>query len=434
MNGFTHAYCAMCEKHDYVGPLHGERGGPLCCLPCIGKWDAEHNPRRRARRTLIKALKAYEATGGSLYDRDFDRLKLAAAGIFGRAARADDDFNDLTSELLTATIALTHPDKHPPERKAEAQRVTQELLALKPFVFPAPEPEPEPNPRDVSSKNNSDVFNNPSPADYPCEDCRDTISDHYCDACKAQWEEEQAEKRKREEQKRKKKNARQRKGYQVYKRLRCSTQPTICASCGNAFKPKRSDTQYCSAACRQRAYVKRDGKPSNAKPLNRQEIERAIRDAFTSNPDNAFTTDDLCKRVYLGLKQAERKHRAAVIPIAKRVCEQLGENWDWWRSEQRGGALVFWNRISVTSYAMARLKSDFLNGYGYRRETRWCWSPSTEEDLKAEISPGGRHHEYVVEGGAWWQHCQEDIAKFKAATANQNSAGDDLTSRQRTAA
>jgi hypothetical protein len=157
VSGFAHGYCGICNQHKYLSPLHGERGGPLCCLPCIGKWDAEHIPRRRARRAVIKALKAYESTGGSLWDdKDFDSLKLAAGNIlFGN--RIEDDFKDLTFELLTAAVALTHPDRHPPELKAEAQRVTQELLALKPFVFSAPEPKPpkQSKPSDGSSKHAS---------------------------------------------------------------------------------------------------------------------------------------------------------------------------------------------------------------------------------------------------------------------------------------
>lgn len=32
-----------------------------------------------------------------------------------------------------------------------------------------------------------------------------------------------------------------------------------CATCGNAFVPRRSDARYCSPACRQRAYRERHG-------------------------------------------------------------------------------------------------------------------------------------------------------------------------------
>ncbi len=79
-------------------------------------------------------------------------MKLAAGGIFEdwgidlvgyvNADTIGAEVGDITAELLADTIELTHPDKHPPEREEKAKRVTQELLALKPFVFPAPKPEP----------------------------------------------------------------------------------------------------------------------------------------------------------------------------------------------------------------------------------------------------------------------------------------------------
>ena len=160
--------------------------------------------------------------------------------------------------------------------------------------------------------------------------------------------------------------------------------------------------------------MKREGKASNLKPLGREEIEDVIADALTSNPDNAFTTDDLCERVYPGLYAdlglAQRKHRAAVIPIAKKVCERLGEHWNWWRSEKRGATLIFWNRASVSSYAMARLKSE-----------GWLYGYHSDDELKARMAPGGREHHLVVEGGAWWEHRQEDIAKFKSVTADRTA-------------
>jgi hypothetical protein len=433
--------CTKCGKHEYVMPLHGDRGGPLFCILCAGAWNAEHGRLRRARRIVIKALKAYQKAGGRLFGKDFDQLMLAAGGLFvpvGYEAEAAGaaDFSDLTTELLDATVALTHPDKHPLERKAEANRVTRELLALRSFVFPAPQPDPprpQPPKSDASSKEPTGDFNKPSPPPYPCEDCRNTISDFYCDPCKAEFEKQRQRKRELKEKKRQIKNTRQRSHYKAHKEYRERwAKPTVCATCAKTFKPKRADAKYCSAACRQRAYVKRDGKASNSKPLSPEHIEQAIRAAFTADPNNAFTVDDLCDRVYLGLKQPERKHRAAVIPIAKKVCESLGEWWEWWRSERPGGTLIFLNRASVTSYAMARLKSDYLNGY--RSNGRARWSVCTEERLRAEISPGGRDHALVVEGGAWWEHCQEAIAKFKQVTPVQNSGAENLNSRHAEAA
>jgi hypothetical protein len=412
--------CAKCGMHGYVMPLHDERGGPLFCFMCAGAWHAEHAPRRRARRLVIKALKAYEAAGGSVFGDDFDELKLAAKGFayFRRADDVADDFSDLTSELLDATIALTHPDKHPIERKAEATRVTQELHALKPFVFPAPQPEPPeppeqprpPKPSDALFDYPSGEMNKTSLSRFPCDDCRDALPIDYCDACRAQWEKKQQDDGERLEKERQQRNKRQREYYQINKPVR---QPVACAMCNKKFKPKRSDAKYCSAACRQRAYVKRDGKVSNSKPVRSTDIERTIKTAFTTKPDGAFTTEELCNLVY-GLEWPERKHRAAVIPAAKKVCEQL-ETWDWFRSGFSTCGLVFWNRISLVSTAISNLKN--IDQY------------DSEKKLKAAIAPGGDYHDRVVKGGDWWEAWQEDLARFKQATANQNAAGGNLKSR-----
>ena len=393
----TVAACTKCGSHTYVSPLHDDRGGPLFCFMCAGAWHAEHAPRRRARRVLIKALKAYETAGGNVFDKDFDQLKVAATGFFyfRNADRVGDDFSDLTSELLAATIALTHPDKHPTERKAEATRVTQELQALKPFVFPAPEPEPPPKPGDALFDTSLDKLNKPSQPDYPCDDCEFALPMDYCDSCKAQHEKKWQEENEREDKERQRKNARQREYYQINKAVRESI---ACAMCGDEFESKRSDAVYCSAACRQRAYVKRDGKVSNSKPLSRNDIERAIKTAFTTKPDSAFTTDNLCEHVYcLKREQIERKHRAAVLPIAKKVCEQL-ETWDWYKPWLSNG-LIFWNRVSLISTAMSNLVARAIY--------------DSEKKLKAAISPGGDWHDEVVEGGSWWNAWQEDVAYFK---------------------
>jgi hypothetical protein len=413
----TVAPCAKCGQHTYVMPLHDERGGPLFCFMCAGAWHAEHGPRRRARRVVIKALKAFKAAGGSLFGKDFDELKLAASGFVLRAAdNINTDFADLTSELLAATIALTHPDKHPPERKAEANRVTQELQALKPFVFPAPQPEPPPKP----AKPRDGLFdtprvepNKPSQPDYPCDDCLFASPRDYCDSCKAQHDKEWEESCQREEKKRKEKNARQRELYSIHKEqwLDCS-EPIACAMCDKEFEPKRSDAKYCSAACRQRAYVKRDGKVSNNKPLRSPDIKHTLEILFTTNPDGAFTTDELCAHAYcLEAQQIKRKHRVTVLPIAKKIiCEQF-ETWDWWRPRFSNCGLVFWNRVNLISTALSNLQT-----YGSRYDS--------DKKRRAAIAPGGDYHERVVEGGWWWDAWQEDVAHFKQAIMKSARAGD----------
>jgi hypothetical protein len=409
------AKCTQCGSETYVMPLHDERGGPPFCPICAGAWHAEHAPRRRAERVVIKALKAYKATGGSLYGKEFDQLQLTASGLasaFGyQSDSSDPDFSDLTSELLTATVALTHPDKHPIERKDEANRVTQELLALKPFVFPAPPPkQPPPPPKPAAKEKENDVSLNQRVSDllkrqYPCEDCRNAIPLHYCNSCRAQWEKEQEQEHEREEEKRKEKNARQREQYKERKKWFTNTFPPQrirCAACKKKFKPKRSDKRYCSAACRQRAYAKRDGKIQ--RPIDRQQIERTIREIFIANPDSAFSANDLCERVYSAdWNQTERKYHNAVVAAAKKVSEQLGEHRSWFCAEWRGAPFVFFNHASVTSYAMARLRADAWN----RR--------ASEEELKSKLLDHEMYREFVSEGGAWWEHCQEYIAKFEAA-------------------
>ena len=132
-----------CQKCGNAGVilmrLHGDKGGPAMCVPWGTQWFARHGHRRRAARVVIRALKAYQAAGGSLNDNDLRELKLTAwdipiAGYDEGLAEA----RDLTLELLDETISLTHPDKHPPERREEAARAIDDE---------APEPIAEPSSR-----------------------------------------------------------------------------------------------------------------------------------------------------------------------------------------------------------------------------------------------------------------------------------------------
>jgi hypothetical protein len=50
----------------------------------------------------------------------------------------------LSIELLEDAIALAHPDRHPAERAARANRVTAQLLALRPHVQDSVDPGPAP--------------------------------------------------------------------------------------------------------------------------------------------------------------------------------------------------------------------------------------------------------------------------------------------------
>jgi uncharacterized Zn ribbon protein len=248
--------CQHCDRPELlVGPLYMERGGPMVCIPCGTKWHAEYSRRRKTGRIVVKAIKAFLAAGGDF--TAIDRLALVATGITLVAGEADTigaEVGDITAELLEDAIRLTHPDRHPPERQESATRVTQELIALKPFVFPAPKPEapkaPEPK-RDGFKSGAQCTDTKPLRQDYPCELCVDQSPYNYCSACKAEWDKRQNAKDERERAKRRAWYARRRQ-WQLYRRP-----PAHCAACGDEFKAGRKDAKYCAAACRQRKHRER---------------------------------------------------------------------------------------------------------------------------------------------------------------------------------
>jgi hypothetical protein len=254
-----HGVCEGCGQELWLIPLYGPKGGPLRCSFCAGKWNAEHTRRRKWGRIIIKAMKMYQKEGGSW--RDLDKLKLASWDLlpgYKGADRIGAEVPDITSELLADALQLTHPDRHPPERRELAERVTQELLALKPFVFPAPEPaEPEPAlPPEPESRAVSANDRKPLRLSYPCELCVDAMPLHYCDACKAEWE-------KRLEQEREKERLKQR---ERRARRRASRPPATCEVCKTRFKRNRTDARFCSNKCRQRAHRKRVTDKNSARP------------------------------------------------------------------------------------------------------------------------------------------------------------------------
>jgi hypothetical protein len=51
-------------------------------------------------------------------------------------------------------------------------------------------------------------------------------------------------------------------------------------------------------------------------------IERAIAAILDGEADNAFTTEDLCERVYSGVNRVEKKHRVAVLRAANRLVKR----------------------------------------------------------------------------------------------------------------
>ena len=162
-------------------------------------------------------------------------------------------------------------------------------------------------------------------------------------------------------------------------------------------------------------------------------IERAIAAILDAEADNAFTTEDLCERVYSGVNRVEKKHRVAVLRAANKLVKRR-DNTGCQRCENLGGSRVYFNIDNVMSYAMARLKTDQFNHYR-SNDDRWFtpsallrrhrpdrfqkghvyrWHRSSEAELRAELAEGGRNHKHVVPGGVWWKHTRWAIAEVEA--------------------
>jgi hypothetical protein len=234
--------CTRCGNNQkLVGPLHCAEGGPLTCIPCGTEFHKKIGDRQKKQKRFLAAFE------------------------FGAPQHAQAD--ELSLELLEDAIRLTHPDRHPPERAEQAARVTAELLALKPFVNPK-----APEPCDTSETSghdlNSTAVTSPdlrdasetSPIDgkvkkpYPCETCNFTIPADYCDACRTRYEADYAARRERDRAKWRQANARRSELRAWRKSLQ---KPSKCIVCAAEFKA-RKDKQYCSHACRQKAYRRKN--------------------------------------------------------------------------------------------------------------------------------------------------------------------------------
>jgi hypothetical protein len=160
-------------------------------------------------------------------------------------------------------------------------------------------------------------------------------------------------------------------------------------------------------------------------------LERAIRAAFKAEPDNAFTIEDLCDRVFPGVNRVEKKHRVSVIRAAKRLAKHTA-NIDMFRGDMLGRALILYDPYNVMSNAMARLKADahrryrshderwytphgpkwFDEAMGYEKGYRYRRPKWSEDELRASFADeDGKDHKHVAPGGAWWRETEIRIAE-----------------------
>ncbi len=61
MSNATLAACVMCDARTYVEPLHDDKGGPLTCPVCAGKWHAKQARLRKWRRIIMNLEQAVRA-------------------------------------------------------------------------------------------------------------------------------------------------------------------------------------------------------------------------------------------------------------------------------------------------------------------------------------------------------------------------------------
>ena len=139
--------------------------------------------------------------------------------------------------------------------------------------------------------------------------------------------------------------------------------------------------------------------------------QRVLIKIFDSERDNAFTTEDLCERIwpdrYPGVlgSRVRKTDRATVINAARHIALQRPEI-QWLRSQRLGGMLVFFRHDEVMSYAMARLKADRFQEY---RNPRFHWRPD-EGALRRELD-NESYRKLIGPGGAWRRQVEIFLAR-----------------------
>ena len=143
-------------------------------------------------------------------------------------------------------------------------------------------------------------------------------------------------------------------------------------------------------------------------------IERAIQTAFTAEPDNAFTTEELCLRVYR-VNQPSKKHRVAVLLAAHTLAGRSYDDptvrpgLDWMVSERLGGQQIFFDRYDVISYTMAHLKRENYSGHDPRQQP-YPWLHKSEAECRAMLDEP-EYRERIAPDGHWRWHVRRWIAE-----------------------
>jgi hypothetical protein len=147
-------------------------------------------------------------------------------------------------------------------------------------------------------------------------------------------------------------------------------------------------------------------------------IELGILEAFRSEPDDAFTTDELAKRIY-GVETVEKKHRVAILRAARNLNPSLNNfknfgkteyNWlkavkmehGYWTSYYDGHSgysrlFVFFNCCNLQSYGMSHEKVEYFS----------LEQPPSNAQLRKQLKKNVRFQERMAKGGWYWKHVEE---------------------------
>jgi hypothetical protein len=136
-------------------------------------------------------------------------------------------------------------------------------------------------------------------------------------------------------------------------------------------------------------------------------IQRVLIKIFDRERDNAFTTEDLCERIWPDLypEQIKKSHYGTVIRAVRHIASQRPEI-QWLYSQRLGGTLVFFRHDEVMSYAMAQLKADRFQRY---RSPRLHWSRD-EGALRRELDDES-YRKLIGPGGAWRRQVEIFLAR-----------------------
>ena len=140
-------------------------------------------------------------------------------------------------------------------------------------------------------------------------------------------------------------------------------------------------------------------------------IQRALVKIFDRERDNAFTTEDLCERIWPELypgrlgNRIKAMHRNSVARAARNIARRRPEI-QWLYGQRLGRTLVFFRHDEVMSYAMARLKADRFQEY---RNPRFHWR-GDQGTLRRELD-NESYCKLIGPEGAWRRQVEIFLAR-----------------------